>query len=101
LRQPRFARRLHLPFFVGGTDLLPGGRALQFTFEMGVKSVITKPSSTMKLPAHRFYETSASPERPGRIPGSNLHRTAERPGGGRAHREERPKSLVRFRLPWE
>jgi len=25
------------------TDLLPDGRALQFTFEMGVKSVITSP----------------------------------------------------------
>src|SRR5258708_8820062 len=40
------------------TDLQPDGRALQFTFEMGVKSVITKPSSTMKLPRTGFYETS-------------------------------------------
>src|SRR2546425_8281164 len=40
------------------TDLQPDGRALQFTFEMGVKSVITKPSSTMKLPRTGFYEIS-------------------------------------------
>ena len=40
------------------TDLLPDGRALQFTFEMGVKSVITKPSSTMTLPRHGLYEIS-------------------------------------------
>jgi sulfane dehydrogenase subunit SoxC len=40
------------------TDPLPDGRALQFTFEMGVKSVITKPSSTMTLPRPGFYEIS-------------------------------------------
>src|SRR6266849_1950614 len=32
------------------TDPMPNGTALQFTFEMGVKSVITKHSATMKLP---------------------------------------------------
>ena len=40
------------------TDPLPDGRAMQFTFEMGVKSVITKPSSTMTLPRPGFYEIS-------------------------------------------
>ena len=40
------------------TDPLPDGRALQFTFEMGVKSVITRPSSTMTLPRPGFYEIS-------------------------------------------
>src|SRR5437899_4888868 len=40
------------------TDLLPDGRALQFTYEMGVKSVITRPSSTMKLAEHGFHEIS-------------------------------------------
>src|SRR5258708_24429649 len=43
------------------TDLQPDGRALQFTFEMGVKSVITRPSSTMKLPRTGFYEISGIP----------------------------------------
>ena len=38
------------------TDLMPDGRALQFTFEMGVKSVITRPSSTMKPPRAGIYD---------------------------------------------
>ncbi|HJY79008.1 MAG TPA: sulfite dehydrogenase, partial [Burkholderiales bacterium] len=40
------------------TDPLPDGRALQFTFEMGVKSVITRPSSTMTLLRPGRYEIS-------------------------------------------
>src|SRR5947207_474287 len=40
------------------TDLLRDGRALQFTFVMGVKSVVTKPSSTRDLPRTGFYELS-------------------------------------------
>ena len=40
------------------TDPLPDGRALQFTFEMGVKSVIARPSSTMTLPRAGVYEIS-------------------------------------------
>jgi sulfane dehydrogenase subunit SoxC len=85
------------------TDPLPDGRALQFTFEMGVKSVIATPSSTMTLPRPGFYEISG-------IAWS---------GAGRVRRvevsadsgatwvdaaltgEERSKCLVRFRLPWE
>src|SRR6266545_999798 len=40
------------------TDQLPDGRSMQFTFEMGVKSVITKPSSTMTLPRTGLHEIS-------------------------------------------
>src|SRR5258708_4742055 len=40
------------------TDPLPDGRALQFTYEMGVKSVITRPSSTMQLAGTGFHEIS-------------------------------------------
>jgi len=85
------------------TDLLPDGRALQFTFEMGVKSVITKPSSTMKLPRTGFYEISGIAwSGAGRI-----RRVEVSTDGGATWAEaaligeERPKSLVRFRLPWE
>lgn len=85
------------------TDPLPDGRALQFTFEMGVKSVITKPSSTMKLPRPGFYEISGiSWSGAGRI-----RRVEVSTDGGAnwsdaaLHGEERPKALVRFRLPWE
>src|SRR5689334_11913582 len=40
------------------TDPLPDGKALQFTFEMGVKSVITSPSSGMNIEAHSYHEIS-------------------------------------------
>src|SRR5439155_2345153 len=85
------------------TDLLPGGRALQFTFEMGVKSVITKPSSTMKLPRIGVYEISSIAW----SGAARIRRVEVSTDGGATWaeaaliREERPKALVRFRLPWE
>jgi sulfane dehydrogenase subunit SoxC len=38
------------------TDLLPSGKARQFTFEMEAKSVITFPSGDMRLDGPGFYE---------------------------------------------
>jgi sulfane dehydrogenase subunit SoxC len=38
------------------TDLLPDGRARQFTFEMEAKSVITRPSGGDRLPGPGVYE---------------------------------------------
>ena len=85
------------------TDPLPDGRALQFTFEMGVKSVITRPSSTMTLPRPGFYEISGIAwSGAGRI-----RRVEVSTDGGANWVEaaltgaERAKCLVRFRLPWE
>jgi sulfane dehydrogenase subunit SoxC len=85
------------------TDPLPDGRALQFTFEMGVKSVITRPSSTMTLPRAGLYEISGIAwSGSGRI-----RQVAVSTDGGATWTaaalvgEERPKSLVRFRLPWQ
>src|SRR3954468_8813672 len=85
------------------TDPLPDGRALQFTYEMGVKSVITKPSSTMKLPRPGLYEISGIAwSGAGRV-----RRVEVSTDGGVTwrdavlHGEERPKALVRFRVPWE
>ena len=85
------------------TDMLPDGRALQFTFEMGVKSVITRPSSTMKLPRTGIYEISGIAwSGAGRI-----RRVEVSTDGGATWAdaaltgEERAKCLVRFRLPWE
>ena len=85
------------------TDLLPDGRALQFTFEMGVKSVITRPSSTMTLPRAGMYEiTGLAWSGAGRI-----RRVEVSTDGGatwvdaKLTGEERSKCLVRFRLPWE
>jgi len=85
------------------SDPLPGGRSLQFTFEMGVKSVIARPSATMTLPRAGFYEISGIAwSGAGRI-----RRVEVSTDGGATWTaaaltgEERPKSLVRFRLPWE
>src|SRR5258708_34178974 len=85
------------------TDPLRDGRSMQFTFEMGVKSVIAKPSSTMMLPRTGFYEISGIA-----WSGAGRIRRVEISADGGATwadaaltGEERPKSLVRFRLPWE
>ncbi|WP_370631272.1 sulfite dehydrogenase [Mameliella sp. CS4] len=40
------------------TDLMPDGKARQFSLEMDAKSVITFPSGAMKLPRAGFYEIS-------------------------------------------
>jgi sulfane dehydrogenase subunit SoxC len=84
------------------TDPLPDGRALQFTFEMGVKSVITRPSSTMKLAEPGFHEISGIAwSGAGRV-----RRVDVSTDGGRTWNEatllgaERPRALVRFRHPW-
>jgi len=85
------------------TDLLPDGRALQFTFEMGVKSVITRPSSTMKLAERGFHEISGIAwSGAGRV-----RRVEVSTDGGKTWAdatllgEERPRALVRFRHPWQ
>jgi len=85
------------------TDPLPDGRALQFTYEMGVKSVITRPSSTMKLAGTGFHEISGIAwSGAGRI-----RRVEVSTDGGQTWAEaaltgaERSKALVRFRYPWQ
>src|SRR4029079_16434322 len=40
------------------TDLLPSGKALQFTFPMGVKSVITSPSGAQQMQGRGLYQIS-------------------------------------------
>jgi sulfane dehydrogenase subunit SoxC len=40
------------------TDLLPDGTAMQFTFPMGVKSVITSPSGGLKMQGAGLYQIS-------------------------------------------
>src|SRR3954467_4741284 len=85
------------------TDPLPDGRSLQFTFEMGVKSVITRPSSTMTLPRPGRYEISGLA-----WSGAGRIRQVEASTDGGATwsaatllGEERPRAFVRFRMPWE
>ena len=85
------------------TDPLPDGKALQFTYEMGVKSVITRPSPGMTLPGRGAHEISGIAwSGAGRV--VKVEVSTDGGAGWRMaslHGEQFPKSLVRFRLPWE
>ena len=85
------------------TDLQPDGKARQFTFELGVKSIITFPSFGHKLDRRGLYEISGIAwSGAGRI--SKVEVSAD---GGMNWRDaplQGPifsKSFTRFRLPWE
>ncbi|HEY0879251.1 MAG TPA: sulfite dehydrogenase [Zeimonas sp.] len=85
------------------TDLLPDGKARQFTFEMEAKSVITSPSGEMKLPGPGFHEiTGVAWSGRGAIT-----RVDVSVDGGRSWREAAlqqpvlPICHTRFRLPWQ
>ena len=84
------------------TDLRADGKALQFTFAMDVKSVITQPSGMMKLKSQGFYEiTGLAWSGNGKI-----RRVEVSTDGGKSWSDailQEPildKSLVRFRYPW-
>ncbi len=85
------------------SDLQPDGKARQFTFELGVKSIITFPSFGHKLDRHGLYEITG-------IAWSGAGRIAkvEVSTDGGASWVNAPlqgpifsKSFTRFRLPWE
>ena len=84
------------------TDPMSNGLARQFTFEMGVKSIITQPSGTMKLPGAGLYQISGIAwSGAGRI--ARVELSAD---GGITWSDallegaNTPQSLVRFRAPW-
>ena len=85
------------------TDPLPDGKALQFTFEMGVKSVITHPSFGMKMPGSGWYEiTGIAWSGAGKV-----RRVEVSTDGGTTWTEAAlqgpvfSKSVTRFRMPWQ
>jgi len=84
------------------TDLRSDGKALQFTFAMEVKSVITQPSGMMKLKSKGFYEISGFAW----SGNGKIRRVEVSTDGGKSWSEavlQEPvidKSLVRFRFPW-
>ena len=84
------------------TDLMRDGKARQFTFEIGVKSVITQPSGGMTMQGPGLYElTGLAWSGAGRVT-----RVEVSSDGGATWRDamlQAPvlsKSLTRFRLPW-
>ncbi len=84
------------------TELQPSGKARMFTFEMGVKSVITTPSFGMQLNASGFYEISGLAwSGRGRI--ARVEVSAD---GGETWAEAAlnepvlPRCFTRFRIPW-
>jgi sulfane dehydrogenase subunit SoxC len=85
------------------TDLLPDGKSLQFTYPMGVKSVITSPSGQMKILRQGIHEITGVA-----WSGHGAIRLVEiSADGGRtwadAHIEagQQHLALARFRLPWQ
>ncbi len=85
------------------TDLMPDGTARQFTFRMGVKSVITAPSARQVLDGHGFREISGLAwSGHGRI--ARVDVSVD--GGRRWHAAAldvpvQRHALTRFRFPWE
>lgn len=85
------------------TDIRPNGKAVQFSFEMDAKSVITFPSGDMHLDGPGFYEVSG-------IAWSGrgaIRRVDVSVDGGRSWRQAAldapvlPLCHTRFRLPWQ
>ena len=84
------------------TDLMPDGKARQFTFVMEAKSVITFPSGEMKLPGAGFYEiTGIAWSGRGKI--TRLEISTD---GGKSWADAQlqgpvlPICHTRFRFPW-
>ena len=84
------------------TDAMPDGKALQFTLEQDVKSIITRPSNSMSLKKKGLYEiTGLAWSGKGKIA-----RVEVSVDGGKTWAEaalEGPihtKMLTRFRIPW-
>jgi sulfane dehydrogenase subunit SoxC len=84
------------------SDMIPGGKAKQFTFEMGVKSVITRPSFGGKVAAGFNEVSGIAWSGAGRI-----RKVDVSVDGGATWREAAlqgpvlSRSLTRFRLPWD
>lgn len=84
------------------TDTYADGRSSMFTFEMGVKSIITSPSGGQSMRRSGLYQISGLAwSGAGRI-----RRVEVSADGGRSWGEAElsdpvlPKALTRFRMPW-
>jgi sulfane dehydrogenase subunit SoxC len=85
------------------SELMPDGKARQFTFEMGVKSVITQPAAGLQMQGAGGYEISGIAW----SGAGKIVRTEISGDGGQTWRDaalQEPvlsKSLTRFRVPWQ
>jgi sulfane dehydrogenase subunit SoxC len=84
------------------TDLMPDGRAMQFTFPMGVKSFITSPSGKQQMRGPGLYQISGLA-----WSGAGKSRRVDvSADGGKSWAEAAlddivlPRALTRFRMPW-
>ena len=84
------------------TDLMPDGKARQFTLEMDAKSVITFPSGAMKLPRPGFYEiTGLAWSGRGKVSRVEVSTDGGKTWADAALQEPvMAKCHTRFRLPW-
>ena len=84
------------------TDLLPSGKALQFTFPMGVKSVITSPSGGQQMQGPGLYQISGIAW----SGAGQIRRVDVSADGGKTWAPAAlsapvlPKALTRFRMAW-
>ena len=84
------------------TDLMPNGKARQFSFEMETNSVITRPSGGHNLEGQGFHEISGLAWT-GRGKISRVEVSVDGGGSWRDAELQSPifaKALTRFRLPW-
>ncbi|MFL6278533.1 MAG: sulfite dehydrogenase [Vicinamibacterales bacterium] len=85
------------------TDMMPDGTALQFTFPMGVKSVITSPSGGLKMQGPGLYQISgiawSGAGRIGRVDVSADGGKTWAPAALSA--PVLTKALTRFRMAWQ
>jgi sulfane dehydrogenase subunit SoxC len=85
------------------TDPTPDGKARQFTFLMGVKSVITQPSVGISMQGPGWYEISGLAwSGAGKI--ARVEVSADAGASWREAALQEPvfsKSVTRFRLPWQ
>jgi sulfane dehydrogenase subunit SoxC len=84
-------------------DTAPGGRALGFRFELGPKSVITRPSGGQRLPGRGFYEITGLAW----TGGGRVRRVDVSVDGGKSYKEAQlqdpvlPMAHTRFRFAWD
>lgn len=85
------------------TDTLPDRTSLQFTYPMGVKSLITSPSGQMTLERPGLYQVTGLAW----SGHGNIRRVEVTADGGRSWAEalidspRHDKALTRFRIPWQ